>query len=343
MTLQMPAEWAPHAATFLTWPHRPAIWRGVHSAVEATFVTLATELSRVERVHISVPDRAWATRVEALLADSGAELGAIRLHLINSDDVWARDHGPTVVFDRSAAPGTDPRRFVEWTFNAWGGKFESALDDLVAGELADRLGFGRVRCPLVMEGGALEVNGAGDLLTTEAVLLNPNRNPGTSQEALEQTLRDLLGVERIHWLARGLLGDDTDGHIDDIARFVDERTIVAVCPDNPSHPDRAAMDENIERLRGFEGRHGRFEVLTLPMPEPVEYAGEHLPASYANFYVANDLVLVPVFDQPTDSRAIGLLSERMPGRRVVGVDCRALVSQYGAIHCVTQQLPRWDG
>lgn len=342
MTLMMPAEWAPHAATFLTWPHRAEIWRGVHSAVEATFVTLATELSRVEHVHISVPDRDWVTRVERLLADAGAELGAIRLHRIASDDVWARDHGPTVVLDRGAAPATDPRRFVEWKFNAWGGKFESALDDLVAGELADRLGFDRVRCPLVMEGGALEVNGEGDLLTTEAVLLNPNRNPGTSRAELEQTLRELLGVQRIHWLARGLLGDDTDGHIDDIARFVDARTIVAVCPDDPSHPDRAAMDENLERLRGFEGRDGRFEVLTLPMPEPVAYAGEHLPASYANFYVANGLVLVPVFDQPTDARALGLLAERMPGRRVVGVDCRALVSQYGAIHCVTQQLPRWE-
>jgi agmatine deiminase len=336
-----PAEWAPHAATFLTWAHDASIWGDVHAEVERTFARLAAELLAVERVHLSVPDRATSARVTELLIDAGARLDGLRVHEIASNDVWARDHGPTVVFDRHVADA-DPRVFVDWDFNAWGGKFPSALDDLVAGELAARLGARRIRPGIVLEGGGIEVNGAGDLLTTEAVLLNPNRNPNHTRAELEAALRDLLGVERIHWLGRGLLGDDTDGHIDDMARFVDERTIVVALPRDPAHPDYDVMRENLARLESFEGAHGPFRIVPLPVPEPVVYRGEHLPASYANFYLANGLALVPVFAQPTDDEALEVLRGLLPGRRVVGIDCRALVTQYGAIHCVTQQLPAWS-
>lgn len=335
----MPAEWHRHAATFLTWPHDTSIWRGAYNDVEKTFVSLATALSHVERVHISVPDIAFGQRIEALLADAGANLSALRIHTIKSNDVWARDHGPTVVFDLEAAAYDDSRIFLDWEFNAWGGKFPAALDDLVAGELARRLGYTHVRPGIVLEGGAIEVNGCGDLLTTEAVLLNENRNPTLNRQKLEQLLRDLLGVERIHWLGRGLLGDDTDGHIDDIARFVDETTIVAPLPNHDDHPDYEVLAENFARLQSFEGASGRFRVVALPVPAPVYYEGEHLPASYANFYIANGLVLVPIFEQPSDAVALRILSELMPNHEVRGIDCRALVSQYGALHCVTQQLP----
>jgi agmatine deiminase len=332
----MPAEWAPHEATILTWPHRPAIWRGVVDAVEETFVQMVWEISGGEQVWVNVPDRARA-RVEAKLRAGGAWGERVGLLPIDSDDVWARDHGPTIVCEVEG-----PRRvMIDWRFNAWGGKYDCALDGAVVEALAPRLGLERLVCPLVMEGGALEVNGAGDLLTTESVLLNPNRNPGVSQAALVEALRGLLGVEQVLWLGDGLEGDDTDGHIDDIARFVAPERVVVVAPP-PDHPDGAAMAANIARLRSFRAsRSGRpFEVLTLPSPAPIRFGDEHLPASYANFYVANRCVLVPVFGQPTDAEALALLRGCFPSREVIGLDCKALVSQYGAIHCVTQQVPQ---
>ena len=338
-TYRMPAEWAPHEATFLTWPHDASIWRGVHAAVEQTWVRLIAALAEVEHVHVSVPDTAVAEHVDRLLRDGRVHRAAVSLHLVPSNDVWARDHGPTVVFARDGA-GPEHRVFLDWIFNAWGDKYDSALDDAVPRHLGQLLGFPRVEPGLVLEGGSIEVNGVGDLLTTESVLLNPNRNPGLDQAEIEARLRSFLGVRNILWLGDGLTGDDTDGHIDDLARFVDERTIVTVMPDDQAHPDHAALADNLERLRSFQScAGGRFEVVTLPMPEPVHFGDEHLPASYANYYVANGRVIVPVFDQPSDTVAKGILGELMPGREIVGIDARALVSQYGAFHCITQQLP----
>lgn len=339
MTLYMPAEWHRHEATILTWPHDESIWRGEHARVERCFVEIASRLSAVERVLINVPDAEWEQRVLRLLKSEGATMSAVRMLQVASNDVWARDHGPTMVLERQADEFSR-RLMVHWRFNAWGGKYESQLDAQVPERLAELLGWEREVVDLVMEGGALEVNGAGDLLTTESVLLNPNRNPGVGRAQLEQVLSRWLGVRQILWLGDGLLGDDTDGHIDDIARFVDEQTVVVVCPDDPAHPDHAAMQDNIDRLRTYRTHLGRpLRVVRLPMPEPVLFGDEHLPASYANFYIANGLVLVPVFHQPSDGVALSTLSELMPSHDVVGIDCRALVSQYGAIHCVTQQVP----
>lgn len=335
----MPPEWCRHEATVLTWPHEASIWRGLHEQVEATFVELASRLSAVETVYINVPDAEWEARVLRLLRREGADMQAIRPLLIPSNDVWARDHGPTVVFRRSD-DGTSERVMLDWVFNAWGGKYSSSLDDAVPSMLEPVLGMPRVRPGLVMEGGALEVNGEGDLLTTESVLLNPNRNPELTQQQIEERLRESLGVRQILWLGDGLEGDDTDGHIDDIARFTDERTVVAVCPSDPGHPDFGAMAANLERLRTFRTSRGvALRVVTLPSPEPVRWKDEHLPASYANFYIANGCVFVPVFHQPTDGEALSVLGDLFPDRDVMGIDCRALVSQYGALHCITQQIP----
>ncbi len=335
----MPAEWHRHEATILTWPHDASIWRGVHAEVERTFVELATRLSQVEKVYINVPNEEWRTRVAKLIRAEGGAMDMVHALLVASNDVWARDHGPTVLLDRGGAEG--PRRqFLHWKFNAWGGKYASELDAQVPEHLERLLSIQRVAVPLVMEGGALEVNGAGDLMTTESVLLNPNRNPGVSRQQLEDQLRQLLGVRQILWLGDGLEGDDTDGHIDDIARFVDDHTVVVACPADSSHPDFAVMQDNLNRLCTYRTHQGSaLRVVKLPMPEPVLYAGEHLPASYANFYIANGIVLVPVFHQPSDGEALSILSELMPDHDVVGIDSRALVSQYGAIHCVTQQVP----
>jgi agmatine deiminase len=337
---RMPAEWAPHAGTILTWPHRPAIWKGVHADVERTFARIAAELSEFEQVHINVPDEATWQHAETLIRRAGGDLHEIVWHTIDSDDVWARDHGPIFVTARPDAPaGTPPIAMLDWVFNAWGGKFAAELDNLIPGQMNAHFDVPRVQPGLVMEGGSLEVNGRGDLLTTEAVLLNTNRNPGLSREELEASLRLHLGVERLHWLGSGLAGDDTDGHVDDLARFVSEDAIVAVRP-TAGHPDEAVLTDNLKRIRAMRGAEGRgFRIETLPSPEPITYNGEHLPASYANFYIANGKVLVPTFDQRTDAEAISILRNLFPGRLIIGIDGRALVTQSGNIHCVTQQVP----
>lgn len=337
---RMPAEWARHRGTVLTWPHRPGIWRGVHDEVEALFAQLAAELSEVEEVHLNVPDRVWRERAAALARAAGADDKQLIWHENDSDDVWARDHGPLFVAARADAPvGTSPLAMLDFAFNAWGGKFAAALDDQIPRKMNAFFGLPRIEPGLVMEGGSLEVNGQGDLLTTESVLLHTNRNPDHDRTAIADCLALHLGVERLHWLGGGLEGDDTDGHIDDMARFVDPRTIVVVCPQK-GHPDYDVMAENLVRMQSFQtAGGGAFEVVTLPCPEPISFADEHLPASYANFYIANDKVLVPVFDQPGDAEALGILQALMPDRRVIGLDARALVTQYGGIHCVTQQIP----
>ena len=337
-TFWMPPEWHKQDATFLTWQHRPEIWRGLHGECEVAFAQIAAAMYNDQPLYISVPDLKWARHVKAMVLKAGGLLENLHLLLIDSNDVWCRDHGPTVVYENDG--GHQRRVFVDWEFNAWGDKYASELDQLVAEKLALALGFDTVQPKLVMEGGGIETNGAGDLLTTESVLLNPNRNPGVTQDALEAALRRYLGVENIIWLGDGLTGDDTDGHIDDLSRFTDERTIVTMMPEDRGHHDYETLAENLRRLReATPARGGRFDVIELPMPEPVAFKDELLPASYANFYIGNGQILVPTFNQATDARALGILSECFPGRRVIGIDCRAVVSQYGAIHCISQQLP----
>lgn len=337
----MPAEWAPHRGTILTWPHRPRIWRGVHDQVEQTFAQLAAHLSQVEEVHISVPDLVWRERASKAIGAAGGQLWRVVFYEIDSDDVWARDHGPIFVVKRPNAPAElPPLMLLDWDFNAWGGKFSASLDNQVPRKLNARWGLPRVAPGLVMEGGSLEVNGEGDLLTTESVLLKDTRNPHLSADGISAALQRHLGVSRLHWLGRGLEGDDTDGHIDDLARFVDAQTIVVAYTDDPAHPDHAALTDNWQRLHSLRNAEGApFRVVALPVPAPITFADEHLPASYANFYIANGLVLVPTFDQPTDAVALQTLQSLMPNHKVVGLDGRWLVTQYGNIHCVTQQIP----
>ena len=338
---RMPAEWEFHRGTILTWPHRPAIWRGVHAAVEAVFARLCSELSQVEEVHINVPDQRRREHARGLALRAGAVDAQMFWHENDSDDVWARDHGPIFIVRRDDAPAElAPLAMLDWDFNAWGGKFASSLDNQIPAKMNRFFDVPRVAPGLVMEGGSLEVNGEGDLLTTEAVLLNVNRNPHLSRSEIESTLNQTLGVDRLHWLGAGLEGDDTDGHIDDIARFVAPGVIVAVSAP-PGHPDHEAMAQNLARLQQMRaGPQGRpFRVACLPSPEPIAFQGEHLPASYANFYIANGIVLVPIFVQPADDEALSTLQALFPDRRIIGIDGRPLVTQYGNVHCVTQQIP----
>jgi len=341
-TYWMPPEWHHQEATFFTWPHDASIWRGLHSECEIAFAQIIAHLSTVQPVVLNVPDHAWEQRALNAIARENGVLERITILHIPSNDVWCRDHGPTVVFEGGGDGKQErgQRVFLDWIFNAWGEKYPANHDDQIARTMAQKLGFPSMRVPLVLEGGAIETNGDGDLLTTESVLQNPNRNPELSQAELEAQLRHFLGVSRIHWLGDGLTGDDTDGHIDDLTRFCDARTIVTVLPEDAGHHDHRALQENFRRLQEAEpARGGQFQIHALPMPEPVRYQEEILPASYANFLIANKMVLVPTFAQPSDDKALGILQELFADRRVVGIDSRALVSQYGAIHCISQQLP----
>ncbi len=333
----MPAEWAPHAATWLSWPHNRDSWPGVFAGVEPAMVEFVRALAQCEPVYINVRDAEHERRVHKLLASAVAP-ERLRLFRFPTNDAWARDHGAIFV---TRATVDAPLLAVDFDYNAWGNKYPPFdLDRQIGRLMAEALGVPRYARPgIVLEGGSLEVNGEGALLTTEQCLLNPNRNPTLSRADLERLLRDSFGVDEILWLGEGIEGDDTDGHIDDLTRFVAPNTVVTVIEPNRADPNHAPLAANRRLLDTLTVGGRPLEVVELPMPAP-QYLGEQrLPASYANFYLANGAVLVPVFGCPADEAACGILRDCFPGRRVVPVDCRVLIAGLGALHCLTQQLP----
>ncbi len=336
---RMPAEWEPHAATWLAWPHKVASWPGNFEPIPGVWVEIVRALAPHERVDILVNDDAAAVEVRRRLLAAAVSDANVAFHVIPTDDAWARDHGPTFITRR--AGGRVELAAIDWLYNAWGGKYPPwDQDDAVPCQVATRLEVPLFQPGIVLEGGSIEVNGCGTLLTTEACLLNPNRNPSLSREQIEAVLRDYIGVRHILWLGEGIVGDDTDGHIDDLARFVDPHTVVTVLEDDPHDDNYERLQENYQRLRRMTDQDGRvLDVVTLPMPAPVYYDGQRLPASYANFYIANGVVLVPVFDDPNDTLALQTLQGLFPQRRIVGINARAMVWGLGAFHCVTQQQP----
>ena len=331
----MPAEWEPHAATWVAWPHAETTWPGCLADADREFETLVRALARSERVELVAQTESHAQLLGERL-ESLVRSGSLRLHVIRTDDVWMRDIGPTFVRD-----GERGFLALDWTFNAWGGKYAPwDRDDAVAARVAALAGVACERPELVIEGGALEVDGEGTLLATEPTLLDPKRNPGISREALEKRLLDLLGVRHVVWLGDGIEGDDTDGHIDDLARFVSPGVVVCAREPDPSDPNHAPLEACSAALRAARDAAGRpLRVIDLPMPPEVRAGGERLPASYANFYVANREVLVPTFSAPSDRVALDALQPLFPGRQVVGIPSRALVRGLGAVHCLTQQQP----
>ena len=331
----MPAEWEPHTATWLSWPHKEESWPGKLAAIPPIWVRMVRELTAGEDVCILVNESAPAAKVRELLRDAGVDLGRVRLHEVPTDDAWMRDHGPTFIrLGGNLA-------LVDWKYNAWGGKYPPwEKDDRVPERLAELLALPRFSPGIVLEGGSIDVNGRGTLLTTEQCLLNPNRNPDLGRSAIEQILCDNLGVTNIFWLGDGIDGDDTDGHVDDLTRFVDPTTVVTVVEDDPRDVNHERLRDNLRRLGEMTDQDGRaFRVVTLPMPEPIVYEGTRLPASYANFYIGNVVVLVPIFGQRRDETALSILAGLFPGRRVVGINAVDLVWGLGAFHCVTQQQP----
>jgi agmatine deiminase len=334
----MPAEWAPHQGTWLSWPHNLETWPEELPFVEAAMARVVHALAPHETVHVNVRDAAHERQVRARL-DEGGTRGTVRFHAIPTNDAWIRDHG--ALFVRRDARHGAPLAATTWRFNSWGGKYPPwDLDTAVPARMAEALGVPAFDGGLVLEGGSVDVNGAGLLLTTEACLLHPSRNPGLSRSDLEARLCAFLGAEQVLWLADGIAGDDTDGHVDDLTRFVAEDTVVTVVEDDREEVNFAPLQENLERLRGMTALGGRpLRIETLPMPRPVVLKGERMPASYANFYVANGVVLLPVYEDPNDEEAARTLARLFPGRAVVPVDCRFLIWGLGAIHCLTQQVP----
>jgi agmatine deiminase len=338
--MTLPAEWAPQSGVMLTWPRPDSAWGQKTRAVERVFAEVAACISRYEGVLITCLDPAHRAHVEGLLKEAGAEMDAFRFYLAPSNDVWARDHGPITVFE-------DLRPvLLDFVFNGWGGKYPADLDDALTRVLHSRGAFGATpirRIDFVLEGGGIDTDGAGTLLTTSSCLLAPGRNPGWSRERFEREFRAAMGITRVLWLDHGYLaGDDTDGHVDMLARFCDEHTIAHVACDDRFDEHFDALQAMGRELAGFRDRRGQpYRLIPLPLPKPkLDERGARLPASYANFLIINGAVLVPLYDDPADEIAAARLRACFPGRVIIGIRCLPLIAQYGSLHCVTMQLPR---
>jgi agmatine deiminase len=344
---RLPPEWAPHAGTWIAWPHAKSDWPGRFEPIAFVYAEIVRHLVPFEPVRILVANAVQEDRVRQRLEADGVDLSRVRFFAWPTDRSWLRDSGP--IFVRRPATSAEPASVAvtDWRFNGWAKYPNWHRDDRLPARVAAQLALpawqprvGRAR--VVLEGGAVDGNGAGVLLATEECLLGEvqARNPGLGRGELEGVLREYLGIDRLVWLARGIVGDDTHGHIDDVARFVDERTIVAARESDPADPNHAILEENLARLRAATDPDGRpFEIVQLPMPRPIAYTGQRVPASYLNFYIANGTVLVPTFNDPADREALATLAGRFPGRTVVGIHSGDLIWGLGTLHCLTQQEP----
>ena len=337
---RMPAEWAKHDATWLSWPKNPLTFPDeVIEEVEGTFAQMAAALSSGELVKILVDDQALEERAYARVAVAGADMSRVRFLRIRSADVWIRDYGPTFLLH----DGTGRKAAVKWDINAWGAKYDDLLYDDIAGQhVVESSGVPYFKPGIVLEGGSIDVNGNGLVLTTEQCLLNRNRNPQLDRQQIEGYLRSYIAAPDVIWLASGIEGDDTDGHIDDFARFSSESAVL--CAFSERGENAPVLENNWSLLEKAKDRFG-LELQRLPMPEPLflEEESRNLPASYANFYIGNKVVLLPVFEDPMDKVAMDIMASHFPGREIVPIEARELVYGYGGIHCVTQQEPAERG
>lgn len=332
-----PAEWEPHEAVWLSWPHDTTSFPYLEEA-EAAFASFIREIHTSERVELLVLDEAMQERAVALLRVRHVELSQIRFHIHDYADIWFRDYGPIFVVNRD----TKKLAMTKWNFNAWGNKYESLLkDNSVPYFMNESLKLPLFEPGIVLEGGSIEVNGVGTLLTTEQCLLNPNRNPQLNRKEIEKYLSDYLGVRHFIWMKEGIFGDDTDGHIDDVARYVNPTTVLCARQPHESDPDHAILEKNFRLLEAATDQDGnKLRVVSLPVPGWVG-DDEHgrLPASYANFYIGNLKVLVPLFDTENDAEALEVIQSVFPNRKVVGINARYLLYGLGTFHCMTQQQP----
>src|SRR5213592_1873218 len=328
---RLPAEWERHEATWISWPRREGIsFPGSFDRVLPALRAMVAALIKSERVCINVCNGAHEAEAMEVLRD--LDPARITFHRIPTNEPWCRDHGP-IFLTRNKQPGL---AIVDWDYNAWGGKYPPCdLDEVVPTRVGEIMDVPVFYPRMILEGGSIEVNGAGALLTSESCLLNKNRNPQLTRDQIEQRLRDYLGVHQILWLGQGIEGDDTDGHIDDLARFVSETKVVTVVEEDSDDANYQPLQDNLNRLSGFG-----LDIVILPMPKKMVREGQRLPASYANFYIANSCVLVPTFADPADERALSILRDCFPNRRLVGIDSRELIWGLGTFHCLTQQQPK---
>ena len=338
--LCMPAEWEAHTATLLSWPSNKETWPGERlERVEKVYLEIIENLSRFEDILLLVETTEIQKKVEQLLIEKGIDSSGVHIKVCSINDVWARDYGPIFVKE------DDKFVITDWEYNAWGEKYPPwDSDNKIPAFIAESFDIDHIKTNIILEGGSIDVNGSGDLLTTESVLLNSNRNAGLNKIEIEQNLRRYLGIENIIWLKSGLAGDDTDGHIDDLTRFLNEDTVLTMICEDKTDVNYEALQENLEILRSAKLANGKsLKIETLPLPN-TEIEGttvdgsENVPASYANFYIANGCVLIPLYDKRYDQEALNLFKEYFPTREIIGIECSDLVWGQGSIHCITQQL-----
>jgi agmatine deiminase len=332
---RMPAEWEKHDAIWLAWPHDPTTFPCRVEKVEQTYVEIVKLIHQSENVNLFVKDAAMKQKATAMFQQAGIDLGKVQFFEFDYADVWFRDYGPIFIKNERGLA------MVHWVFNSWGEKYEDLLKDAQIPQVINRhMHLNCFHPGIVLEGGSIDVNGKGTLITTEQCLLNRNRNPHLTREEIEQYMKDYLGVTHVIWLKTGIEGDDTDGHVDDLARFVNPNTVVCAFEEDPNDENYQVLKTNYDILLNATDQDGKkLHIVKLPMPGVVTYNGKRLPASYANFYIGNTIVLVPVFGHKKDQVAVGILQGLFPNRKVVGVNCVDLVHGLGTIHCSTQQQP----
>lgn len=333
----MPAEWAKHKATWLTYPHNEDSWPDKIETIFPSYHLFIKTLAEVEEVNINVNDEAMHKMVEEELQKIDTWMDHVKFHQNPSNDAWCRDHGPAFLLNRNDA---SKRALINWNHNAWGGKYPYEKDTQIPSLIAKKLGMEMFEPNIVMEGGSIDVNGVGDLLTTTSCLLNENRNPHLNQGQIEEYLSNYYGVENIIWLGDGIVGDDTDGHVDDLSRFVNEDTIITAVEDNKWDENYEPLQNNLKMLNKCRLANGKQpNVVELPMPDQVIWEEQRLPASYANFYICNDRVIFPTYKCVNDNEAAYTLEECFPDREIIGIDSTDIIWGLGSFHCLSQQQP----
>jgi agmatine deiminase len=333
-----PAEFAPHTATWLSWPHKEASWPGKIQTIYPYYSEFVKELALSEKVRINVVDEAMQAFATKHLQDAQVDMSQVEFFLHPTNDAWCRDHGPAFLINPAAE---QKKVVVDWGYNAWGGKYPPFdLDDVIPTLIAKRFGLPVYNPGIVMEGGSVEFNGKGTLLTSTACLLNPNRNAHLKRDQIEQYLRNYYGVEQILWVDEGIVGDDTDGHIDDTIRFVNEDTVLTVVETNKQDENYELLQQNLRQLKQMRLLNGKqLNIIELPMPAAVDFDDQRLPASYANFYIANKSVIVPTYRCAADDIALQIIQQSFPDRKVVGIDSTEIIWGLGSFHCLSQQEP----
>jgi len=333
-----PAEFAPHTSTWLSWPHKEASWPGKIETIFPIYAQFVKLVAEGEKVNINVKDDEMKEKALGHLRKAGADPDSVEFHFHPTNDAWCRDHGPAFLINPKAAI---KKVIVDWGYNAWGEKYPPYdLDDVIPTLIGKKLNIPVYHPGIVMEGGSVDFNGKGTVLTTTSCLLNKNRNPKLSQDQIEQYLFDFYGVSNVLWLGDGIIGDDTDGHIDDLTRFVNEDTVVTVVESSNSDENYKPLRENLEALAKMKLENGKsINVVELPMPAAIWYEGQRLPASYANFYISNNYVVTPVFRDKNDDNALDILQKCFPTRKVVGLDCTDVIWGLGAFHCLSHEEP----